>query len=74
MAVETFIVPEKMIFQGLELNAQEKKVAIDVLRNEFEEMLENVDQYTDSYGKIRLYDEHELAKKLSDVIGGERWE
>jgi phosphoenolpyruvate-protein kinase (PTS system EI component) len=74
MVVENFLVPDKMLFQGLELTTKEKRVAVDVLRNEFEVLLEDIDQYTDSYGKIRLYDEHDLAKRLSDVIGGKRWE
>jgi hypothetical protein len=70
--IEKFVIPKKTKFANRILSDKEANIVLNILKGEFETMMEDIDYYTDSHGDIILAHsndvEEKLDKKLKEVV------
>lgn len=64
----TIFLPEKIRFENDVLDEKQAKAAVEFLKFKFEDLLEDIDYYTDQRGDIILSTAYHLEKKLKTVI------
>jgi hypothetical protein len=66
--IELFVLPKRITFGNTKLSEKKSKAVLDFLKDQFEEMAEDIDYFSDNRGRIILTDKDSIEENLKEVV------